>query len=825
MGLTLPAPPGARLPAPAARVIAAAAISVALVAPPAPAEAKARGAVPAAATRVPRDATAVVRRTSHGVPHVRARSWRGAGVGVGYAQAQDAMCILADVYVTVSGRRAQTFGAGESYLSPGNGIRFNNLKSDFAYQRINDLRLVEKLVAEPPPAGPTAEVRALVEGFAAGYNKRLADIGGPEGISDPACKGAAWVRPITALDVYRRVYAATGLASFQFFTEGLVDARPPLTGGGAGALTRRLPTAADAARLREALPGPQRLRIGSNAYALGRRAVEGGSGMMLANPHFPWRGTERFYQFQLTVPGKVDVTGASLLGFPTVNVGHTAGVAWTHTVSTAYRFTPYELTLVPGDPTSYIVDGQVKRMTPRRVTVPLRDGQQRSHTFYETQWGPMLHFPGAFLYWTPLIGYALADANATNFRVLNAFVAMNKAQSTKELRAAQHRHQGIPWVNTLAADRDGNAYYADDSVVPNVPDDLAAQCVTGALGRAIFAIAGLPILDGSRSSCAWRRDADAAEPGIFGPRSLPRLVRADYVTNHNDSHWLSNPEEPLTGFARIIGDEETQRSLRTRVGLTMIRERFANSDGLGGRRFTLPKLQALTFGNRFFSGELFRGQVVEMCRTMGGIDTAACDALANWDLKAEIDSRGTLLWQEFMGRALAVRGGPYADAFDPKRPVDTPSRLRTESPLVQDALRQAAAHLAQKKISFATRWGDVHYVTRNGDRIPIHGCQGPAGFAELGCFNHMGAARRDDGSLEPVYATSFVMATTWKNRRVFARTILAHSQSADPTSPWYSDQTRMFLRKRWIRDRFTNREIAADPRLTVKVLRDRQRRG
>ena len=36
----------------------------------------------------------------------------------------------------------------------------------------------------------------------------------------------------------------------------------------------------------------------------------------------------------------------------------------------------------------------------------------------------------------------------------------------------------MPWVNTTAADRAGNVLYADHSVVPNVPDDLAEACMT-----------------------------------------------------------------------------------------------------------------------------------------------------------------------------------------------------------------------------------------------------------------------------------------------------------------------------------------------------------
>lgn len=775
---------------------------------------------PRAATKVPKGAIAVVRTTAHGIPHVKARTLRGAGVGIGYAQARDNICVLADSYVTVSARRSQYFGPEGTYESGGNAAEFNNLKSDFSYQRIIDSGVIEKMVAEPPPSGPLPEVLKLADGFVAGYNRYLKDVGGPAGIKDPACRGAAWVRPIAPTDIYRRVYAATGLASFQFFTEALVDAQPP-------SLADPVPppplSQVDGAALRAALPGPQRLKIGSNAIALGREAVAGGkTGMMLANPHFPWNGSERFWEYQLTVPGRIDVTGASLTGFPIVNIGHTRGVAWSHTVSTAYRFTPFELTLVPGDPTSYLVDGQPKKMETQVVKVPVADGGEREHTFYSTQWGPMVTYPGALLYWTPALGYALGDANATNFRAANTFYAMGQAQSVAELRAAQERYQGIPWVNTIAADRDGNAYYADQSVVPNVPDSHVSECATSPVARAVFELAGLPILDGSRSACAWKRDEDAADPGIIGPAKLPRLERADYVSNHNDSAWLSNPEAPITGYARIVGDQATARSLRTRLGLTMIRERLAGTDGLGAPGFTLGKLRRISFGNRMYAGELMRADVLALCRSED-VDQAACDAIERWDLHADLDSRGALLFQEFLNRALGATGGHWSDSFDAARPVDTPAKLNTGNPFVAQALRDAIAHLAAKGIPFDAPMRDVQYVERNGKRIPIHGCQGPYVSIEIGCFNLMLSEPRDDGTLEPRHASSYVQATTWRGRkrRPVSHSILTYSQSTDPSSRFHGDQTELFSRKRWVRDRFTDREIARDPKLRVEVLRRR----
>ena len=44
--------------------------------------------------------------------------------------------------------------------------------------------------------------------------------------------------------------------------------------------------------------------------------------MVLANPHFPWDGAERFYRMHLRIPGVYDVEGAALIGDPVVEIGH-----------------------------------------------------------------------------------------------------------------------------------------------------------------------------------------------------------------------------------------------------------------------------------------------------------------------------------------------------------------------------------------------------------------------------------------------------------------------------------------------------------------------
>ena len=179
-------------------------------------------------------------------------------------------------------------------------------------------------------------------------------------------------------------------------------------------------------------------QIGSNAYAFGKEATENGRGLVYGNPHFPWDGSERLYQTHLKIPGKVDVAGGSLYGVPLVLIGHTRGLAWSHTVATAWRFTPYKLTLGP-DPHTYVVDGETKDMEETEVTVKALSRTARStdvtRSIYSTEYGPMLtSLVGIPLPWGAGNGFALADVNATNFRYLNHFLANNRAQTVAQVR-------------------------------------------------------------------------------------------------------------------------------------------------------------------------------------------------------------------------------------------------------------------------------------------------------------------------------------------------------------------------------------------------------
>jgi len=486
-------------------------------------------------------AAADIRRTSFGVPHIRASDERGLGFGIGYAYAQDNLCLLANEVVTVSGERARFFGPEQSTLE-----ERNNVTSDVFFAWLNTPEAVASFwAAQSPP------IQQRIEGYVAGYNRYLTEQGAPA-----QCQ-AAWVRPITPQDVIkltRRLLVEGGVGQF---AEALVGATPPNT-------TAHRQGDAKAFELAAAHQQRFTLDRGSNAVAVGRDRSFNGRGMLLANPHFPWIGGMRFYEMHLTIPGQLDVMGAALPGLPLVNIGFNQHVAWTHTVDTSKHFTVYRLTLDPKDATRYLLDGKSIPLDKTTLTVQVKqaDGslKEQAHTVYRSQFGPVVQWPGK-LDWDNRYAFSLRDANLGNDRVLQQWYAMNRAGSVKELQTAVHTLQGIPWVNTLAADDQGQSLFMNLSVVPNVNAAKLAQCSDPRAGLQLI------VLDGARSACAWDVDPRAAQAGIFAADQLPQLERTDYVQHSNDSAWMVNPKAPLTGFSPVISQDSTGLGPRARFAV------------------------------------------------------------------------------------------------------------------------------------------------------------------------------------------------------------------------------------------------------------------
>jgi len=757
--------------------------------------------------------SADVQWTSYGIPHITGEDYGSLGYGMGYAFARDHACVLADQIVMVRSERSRYFG--EEWLD-----------MDFGW-----LALDVRAQAESGWFELDAEIQETLIGYAAGYSRFL-----EEGAPDARCAGEEWVKPIDHIDLLS-YYLALGLyGSGAVFVSEIGGGAPPAVD-------------ADSRGAQPPVPGIDVLKplvdkeLGSNGWAIGSERSESGGGMLLSNTHFPAEGERKWHESHLTIPGELDVYGASLMGVAIINLGFNADIAWTHTVSNAPRFNGALLQLEEGSPTRYLYDGTYEDMTTRTVSVQAQqpDGalEEVTRTLYSSRWGPVMNAP--VLGWNELYALSLVDANANNLAMLKTWFLMSRAQSMDEFKAAHRDSGGIPWVHTIATDTEGTAFYTDSSTVPRwsaaaearYPDWLVEQPLA-----ALFDENGATVIDGSDPTFVWESDPDAQawRPDVVPWEQMPRLERTDFVFNANDNHWLSNPEEPLEGYPLLYGDERTPRTPRTRMNA-----RYLSEAGAGGEdgRFSLAELQAAALGGRGILADDLLADVVSTCEGVETVEldeelidiSVACEALAGWDGTARPDQAGVAVWRELIGSGLfsfddllGDGGILFSTGFDAADPVDTPRDLSPDSPVLE-AMAQAVVNLDAAGFSPDVALGDIQF-TRKGDLdIPILGGQDYEGVVAIATYSGGNATRLEtepraaainetsdltEDGYQINYGNSFVMTVDMGGDSPTCEAIMTYSQSDDASSPHFADQTQLYsegqLRPCW----FTPEDVAAD---------------
>tara|TARA_R110002110_G_scaffold3754_1_gene19501 strand:- start:22823 stop:25267 length:2445 start_codon:yes stop_codon:yes gene_type:complete len=744
--------------------------------------------------------------TEYGIPHITADDWGSLGYGSGYAYAKENFCTVMREYVNAAGESARYFGDD------------GDLNADLVYKYFNSDTAIQRIIDEDLPA----YIVENLTGYAAGVNRYLNETGvenlaeGEEG-----CRDAAWVREVDLNDMVRLVHKAILRGSTGPLADFTVAAAAPeqivqMSPLPAGIMDEMLIASMDRSALDAVLPPSTEGALGSNAYAVGEQASQSDSGLLLGNPHFPWQGAERFFMFHVTMGDEYDAMGAALAGLPAPVIGFNRNVAWSHTVSTASRFTFYELDLNPENPLEYAYDGEMREITSASVSAQrmLADGslEDVEHTFYFSHFGPIVDLGTVSPLlggWPNAVGTLLTyrDANLENLRGLDQWISMGKAADLDELKTAL-RSLGIPWVNTIVADRFGNAFYGDISATPNVSVNQYNSCIRGIL-QPLLTDFGFLTMDGSDPDCEWGNDADTA-PGIFGYDSMPKLETREYGANANDSYWLSNPRNLLEGFSPVIGNERIEQTLRTRQTFDQAERRIAGTDGLGDPGFNIDNIRELLFQSTNYTAQLVADDVIAICQAVddwapytsgAGTDTAtveqACDVLADWDRTHLVDSVGAHVFWEFWQR---VRGteGLWAVPFNPADPVNTPNDLDDANPAVVEAVRQAladgVARLVTAGIPMDRPWGEVQFDEKNGERYPIHGGSSSMMFSVI-----TSSLVDGEGYSAIRHGNSYMQAVTWDETDCpDAYSILSYSQSTDPASDHYADATGLYSESGWI---------------------------
>jgi acyl-homoserine-lactone acylase len=210
------------------------------------------------------------------------------------------------------------------------------------------------------------------------------------------------------------------------------------------------------------------------------------------------------------------------------------------------------------------------------------------------------------------------------------------------------------------------------------------------------------------------------------------------------------------------------------------------------------------------AGEVMRanGDLDTLCDQTG--ETEACKALHDWDGHSNADSRGYAIFEAFIANvsALPTQTGVWRTPFDPNDPLNTPRDLDTTNPQLTQAMQDAIDTVRSEHIAFDAKWGTVQVAgDRGAPPIPLGGGTGDAA-GNANALASRWAHDNTDHARPVTYGSSHIQAIAFlSGGRVLARTILTYGEAEDPSSPWSSDQTRMFAHKRWVHFAFTPRQV------------------
>jgi acyl-homoserine-lactone acylase len=667
-----------------------------------------------------------IRRDKFGVPHILGQTEEAAAFGQGYATAEDHCLDMARLYLKARSEEAAYFGEMFAPL-------------DMMTKRLHIYDVASDGYLKSPPW-----VQSILDGYAAGYDryveKHRSDL--PE-----------WVKPVTGIDVL----AHTRRVTIMEFTMNLNQL---------GQIGQKAMQAAavDPGNTEALAEGP-----GSNMWAIGKGRTAGGEGILLGNPHLAWAGSQIFHEVHLTVPGRINVSGTTLIGTPGVAIGFNEGLGWSHTVNLHDSDDIYELTLDPGDPHRYIYDGKSLPMQKEGISIQVKTDAglvTKKEDLYQTHYGPVLK-------WLNGKGYAFKSADMYEYRMTEQWSLMGKARNLEEFRRALDM-QALPMFNICYADREGNVFYIFNGRFPDRP---AGYDWSG-------------VVPGNTSATEWNR--------VLPESRLPYLVNppGGYVQNSNSSPWYTNLHAIIDRRQYPADLTPTFNGLRTQLGLEMLENETS---------FTLEKVLKYKFNTKLMLADRVKWDLLHLARGRAsqGIDLEeAARVLQAWDNTVSRSSRGSMLfvtfWNLYRRRAHPI----YAVDWNEHYPASTPYGIGDE-PAALQSLAEAAKEVKDKYGALDVAWGDVHRLRRGSLDVAIGGLTD-----EYGAFRVIGYATDKDGKYVAVGGDSYVLAVDFTGSGPRAYTVVAYSESDDSKSSHYNDQSRLFADEQWKPAWFTEEDIA-----------------
>jgi acyl-homoserine-lactone acylase len=644
-----------------------------------------------------------------GVPHIFASDTVQLFYAYGWAQMASHGDLLLRSYGKARGRAAEYWGPG--YLDEDRWLVTNDVPG----------RARRWYEAQSP------SMRLCLDAFAAGINAYGREHG------DGVGADVRPVLPVSAVDVLAHVQSTI---QFAFL---------------ANPLTIRN-------EIGQSLAAPQVAPSGgSMAWAVAPRHTRSGHSLLLINPHVEWDGPVIWYESQLNAPG-VDITGATVVGFPILAVGFNDHLGWAHTVNPMDGYDLYQLDLRPG---GYAWEGGSRAFEQETLTLKVRqlDGSLKDEPLQilRSIQGPVIWQGGGH-------AVALRVAGLDTPGIVEQYWDMARARDLQEFEGVLRRLQS-PMFSVIYADDQGHILHLFGGRIP-----IRNQ------GDWKF-WAGL--IPGDNASTLWTK--------IHPYEDLPRVLDppTGWLQNANDPPWLTTfpPILDPTRFPPYMAPRSME--LRAQNAITLLR---ANP------HISFEDLVAYKHSTHCELADRWLGDLLPAARTSGDPDARqAAEVLASWDRTLEANSRGAVLFEvwamEVRRRRPLTRPTNFATVWRESEPLTTPTGI--VNPVEAAQILADAAREVRKAFGRL----DVPFGEANRLRIGNVDLPGNGGPSFMGSLRTLYYELAKDGRFEARAGETYV-AVVELSHPLRAAEVLSYGNASQPGSRHRSDQLALLSQKR-----------------------------
>ncbi len=524
---------------------------------------------------------------------------------------------------------------------------------------------------------------------------------------------------------------------------------------------------------------------GSNNWAVSGKKSVSGKPLFANDMHLGLNVPGIWYQMHQVIEGQLNVTGVCLAGAPAVVAGHNLRIAWGMTNAMVDDMDFYVETIHPDDPDLYKFMGQWRKMDVRTEKIAIKGGTVEERTLRFTHRGPIVSgFKG-------IEGHALSMRWIGNefSNEVRAVHLLNRAGNWEEFKDAVRSFFAIS-QNMIYADVEGNIglYYS--------------------AGVPIRKGEGISVNPGDTDEYDWQGFVPFEElPHVYNPESgyvssaNNRPVGDDYP--YHLSHWFFLPyridriQEMLTAKEKL--GVEDFKSMHADL-LSMLVKDF-----LGPILAELRDLEGMSEEEMLALGALMSWE--------GALPKESSAALVFEKMRFYLirnlakDELGEELFDEFLdcsklhenllARLFSTQDSPWCDDGS------TPDIQEDFTYIVQKSFRETVQSLCEEfgRDPEAWEWGSLHHLylqhplggVKLLDRIfRLNRGPYPAGgsFHTVCPFSYnFKNFRSDYGASHRHIFTLEDWDRSW--------TVIPTGVSGVPSSPYYCDQTALYLEGRY----------------------------